>query len=294
MSEKKFKVVILTHGNAGRLLEHLSELKSVEVAGVFVETAASPKRGLRQKIKRSIRYDGFTSTMTKFAAKLLGGGTKGSEEMEDIRENQKKLSEHAERLGVPIYRVENYHSDTTIELLKEMDADLGILDGTNIIKESVFNIFRHGSINLHQGLAPLYRGGPTVFWELFNDEKEVGITIHFVAAKVDTGDIVVQKTLPLNYNFRRYGLDFENFLAEYRASLREPSLEMLVEAVRSISTGTETRTLQDTSQGTRYRLPVRKEKNELLRRLRKRLKAFKAQDIENREGSEINGNFGQL
>ncbi len=81
----------------------------------------------------------------------------------------------------------------------------------NIIKESVFSIPRFGSINIHQGLAPIYRGGPTVFWELFNGENEIGITVHFVAPKVDTGDIILQKTLPLEYDFSRYELNFENF-----------------------------------------------------------------------------------
>ncbi len=76
--------------------------------------------------------------------------------------------------------------------MKSADADLGILYGTNIIKETVFSVPKLGSINIHQGLAPLYRGGPTVFWELFNDEKEVGITVHFVAAKVDTCDITAR------------------------------------------------------------------------------------------------------
>jgi methionyl-tRNA formyltransferase len=88
---------------------------------------------------------------------------------------------------------------------------LGILYGTNIIKESVFGIPRLGSINLTKDSRRVYRGGPTVFWELFNDEKELGITIILSAAKVDTGDIILQKTLALVYDFTRYGLDLKGF-----------------------------------------------------------------------------------
>ncbi len=270
MSEKKLKVVILTHGGANRFLELLSLLETVEVAGIFVETVTAPHRSLTQKIKRSIRYDGYTATVKKFSGTLLGGVTKGAEELEGVRESQKSLDKLIENLSIPLYRVENYHTETTIELLRGVNADLGVLYGTNIIKESVFGIPRLGSINLHQGLAPFYRGGPTVFWELFNDEKELGITVHFVVSKVDTGDIILQRTVPLDYDFARYGLDFGRFLADFRASLTEPSAKLLAESVRVISVGQEKRTRQNTSLGKRYRLPIKKEKDELRRRLRVR------------------------
>ena len=67
MSEKKLKIIILTHGGAERLLELLSEIKTVEIVGVFVETATERKRSLKEKIKRSIRYDGYFATVKKFS-----------------------------------------------------------------------------------------------------------------------------------------------------------------------------------------------------------------------------------
>jgi len=233
MNSKKLKVVVLTHGGANRLLEVLSAIETVEIAGVFIETATKPNRSLKEKLKRSVRYDGYWTTAKKFSAILFGG-------------------------------------ETAMDLLKKTNADLGILYGTNIIKESVFSIPRLGSINLHQGLAPIYRGGPTVFWELFNGEKEIGITIHFVASKVDTGDIILQKTLPLEYDFSRYELDYENFLRDFRASLKEPSVQLIAEAVSLIADGREQRIKQDTTIGKRYRLPTKTEKDALLRVLKER------------------------
>ena len=176
----------------------------------------------------------------------------------------------AEKLNTPLHKVENYHAENSLKLLKETNADLGILYGTNIIKEAVFSIPRLGSINIHQGLAPIYRGGPTVFWELFNGEKELGITVHFVAPKVDTGDIILQKTVPLEYDFSRYGLDYEAFLQDFRASLKEPSAQLVAESVKLIAESKEQRTKQDTKLGKRYKLPIKSEKDALLRVLKKR------------------------
>lgn len=270
MSEKKLKVVILTHGGAGRLLELLSALENIEIVGVLVETAIAPNRSLKEKIRRSIRYDGYLATIKKFSAVIVGGATDGAEELKNARESQNELIDSAEKLKIPFYKVENYHAAEAINLLQETNADLGIVYGTNIIKESVFSVPKLGSINIHQGLAPFYRGGPTVFWELMNGEKEVGITVHFVAPKVDTGDIVLQKTVPLRYDFSRYKLDYEKFLDDFRASLKEPSAQLIVEAVNLIADGKERRTRQDTTVGKRYRLPTKTEKDALLRVLKKR------------------------
>ena len=275
MSGKKLKVIVLTHGGANRLLELLSALETVEIVGVFVETATEPQRSFRQKIKRSIRYDGYWETAKKFSAKFFGEKTKGADELETVRAGQNELRNLTDELKIPLYTVGDYHSDAAMNLLRETAADLGILYGTNIIKEKVFSIPRLGSINIHQGLAPVYRGGPTVFWELFNNEREVGITVHFVAAKVDTGDIILQKTVPLSYDFSRYDLDYAKFLDDFRATLKEPSAQLLAEAVSLISDGKEQRKKQDTSVGKRYRLPTKSEKDALLRVLKERRKKEK-------------------
>jgi len=270
MSDKKLKVIILTHGGADRLIELLFALENIEIAGVFIETVTEPKRTFKQKLKRSIRYDGYRATFRKFSAKILGGKTTGAEESESVRKSQDELEKSAAKLKIPLQRVENFHNETTINLLKETNADLGILYGTNIVKEAVFSIPRLGSINIHQGLAPFYRGGPTIFWELFNGEPEIGITVHFVAAKVDTGDIILQKPVPLEYDFSRYGLDYESFFEDFRANLKEPSVQLIAKAVGLIAEGKERRIKQDTSVGKRYRLPTKTEKNALLRVLKER------------------------
>jgi len=270
MKKEKLKVFILTHGGCEGLLELLSESDLVEISGVYVEEIREPNRSFQQKIKRSIKYDGYWETLKKFSAKFAGGKTEGADELKEVQDKQRNLDKTAENLGITLIRVENYHSNETKEALRNLDADLGVLYGTNIIRKAVFQIPRLGSINIHQGLAPLYRGGPTVFWELFNGEKEIGITVHFVAPKVDTGDLILQKTLPLEYDFDRYELDYESFLTDFRIGLKEPSSQMMADAIEQIAKGEEKRTKQDTSIGKRYRIPTKKEKDELVRILRKR------------------------
>ena len=271
MSKQKLRVVVLTHGGAERFLELLSAEEGVEIAGVFVETVTEKKRDPLEKIKRSVRYDGVLPTVKKLGGKLFG--INGRAVTDEVQTMQDALAVRTAALSIPLIKVDNYHTAESISSIRGSEADLGILYGTNIVKESVFSIPRFGSINIHQGLAPHYRGGPTVFWELLNGEDSVGITVHFVAAKVDTGDIILQETVPLEYDFAVYGSNYEEFLADFRASLVEPSSRLLVEAIRQIADGTAVRTRQDISIGKRYKLPTKSEKDELLRVLNKRQKA---------------------
>ncbi|HST24234.1 MAG TPA: formyltransferase family protein [Blastocatellia bacterium] len=267
MSKKELRLILLTHGGVEIAFERLLALDCAKVVGIFIETDTMRRVGLREKVKRSIRYDGYTATVAKFARALLG--KRASDDASAIESSRDSLREIAEAHNVPIHFVSNYHSEDSIALMRAADADLGVILGTNILKASVFKIPRFGSINVHQGLAPYYRGCPAVFWELFNGEREVGLTVHYVESKVDTGEIVLQQTVPLEYDYS-FGTDFDAFIASYREGLIGRCAQLVADAVQVIAEGTASPQPQDTSLGKRYRLPVKKEKDELRRRLRER------------------------
>jgi methionyl-tRNA formyltransferase len=193
-------------------------------------------------------------------------------------ESQNELQKIAEVHQIPFFLVDNYHADRSLELIRSTRPDLGVIYGTNIVKESVFKIPRLGSINLHQGLVPFYRGGPPVFWELYNGESELGLTVHMVETKVDSGAVILQDKVPLQYNYD-YRMDYESFIRDFCFQLRSRSAELVTEAVRQIALGTAVPKTQDSAIGKRYRLPLKKEKDELRRRLRKRQKAAVAYEV---------------
>lgn len=279
MSRDKLRLLVLTHGGIEIAMKRLLALDCAEVVGVFIETDTVRRVGWREKIRRSIRYDGYAATALKFAR----AGLQASKPVEQQTGEASRavLRQLAEAHGVPVHFVSNYHSPEAIALMRSVRADLGVVLGTNILKESVFKIPRLGSINVHQGLAPYYRGGPAVFWELFNDEPEVGLTIHFVETKVDTGDIVMQETVPLEYDFT-YGLDFETFIDDYRKRLVSRCAQLVADAVQGLAEGTAVLRPQDVSLGTRYRLPIKSEKDEMRRRLRARRKRLAATLVDQR------------
>lgn len=93
----------------------------------------------------------------------------------------------------------NINSLEFIQKLKAYRADLFVSMSFNqIFKEEIINLPRLKTINCHAGKLPYYRGRNILNWVLINDEKEFGITVHYVDEGIDTGDIILQKTYKIS------------------------------------------------------------------------------------------------
>lgn len=59
---------------------------------------------------------------------------------------------------------------------------------------------RIGCINIHSSLLPKYRGRHPIVWAMIQQEKEIGVTIHWMSEGIDEGDIIRQVITPLSIN----------------------------------------------------------------------------------------------
>ena len=68
-----------------------------------------------------------------------------------------------------------------------------ILNNSSIIlKKNILDIPNYGIINYHCAKLPQYRGAANIFWALYNFEKEINGTFHYVNEKLDAGDIILE------------------------------------------------------------------------------------------------------
>ena len=116
-----------------------------------------------------------------------------------------RLKEYAKRFKIDYLKHLNVNSDEFISNIKSYDCDLFVSMSFNqIFKSKIINLAKYKTINCHAGKLPFYRGRNVLNWVLINDEKEFGITVHYVDEGIDTGDIISQKTFPItdqdNYN----------------------------------------------------------------------------------------------
>jgi len=79
----------------------------------------------------------------------------------------------------------------TAERIRAVRPDVLVVSGAPILKPIIFNIPRLAALNVHYGVAPLYRGEHTLFWPLYlADYENIGVTLHHIDERIDGGRIV--------------------------------------------------------------------------------------------------------
>jgi methionyl-tRNA formyltransferase len=100
---------------------------------------------------------------------------------------------YAEAKGIKTFNIRNPNNKKFLAKLKELDIDIIINQSQAVLKKNLLAIPRIGVLNRHNALLPKNRGRLTPFWVLYKEEKETGVSIHFVDEGLDSGDIVIQE-----------------------------------------------------------------------------------------------------
>lgn len=127
---------------------------------------------------------------------------------------------------------EEAYDERLLRILQEKEIDLVVLAGyLKIISTKMIEEFKNRIINIHPSLLPKYGGhgyyGIHVHRAVIdNNEKESGATVHYVDTGIDTGDIILQKSIPV--------LKGDTPEALQKRVLEKVEHKILVEAIRII------------------------------------------------------------
>jgi methionyl-tRNA formyltransferase len=97
-----------------------------------------------------------------------------------------------------VLQPEKLKNQEFLEELQSLKADLQIVVAFRMLPEVVWNMPPMGSVNLHGSLLPQYRGAAPINWAVINGEKETGVTTFKLKHEIDTGDILLQESFPVN------------------------------------------------------------------------------------------------
>ena len=180
-------VVVLTSGRIGiEVAARLAGLPEVRALAV-VTTHPGPRRGTLEKARRTLRYDGPAGVMRAALARVSGRGRTGNL-ADQIRTRCP---------GAAHLHFDDLHAPEALKALAALDADLGVVAATYVLRPEVFTIPRFGCLNLHLGLAPGFRGSSPGFYEMLEGVGYGGVTVHRVTAALDGGPILAQARFPL-------------------------------------------------------------------------------------------------
>ena len=162
------------------------------------------------------------------------------------------------RPNLRLLQVDDIHATSSIAAVRDFAPDLGLSLAAPILRRALFSLPRLGTINLHKGKLPEFRGMPPAFWEIWHDQTSVGCSVHCVDDRLDTGDLIVESSLPCAPHSTVRALQLQ---------LDELGIELTTEATRTLLDGSATRRPQPAGQGATHRKPTLSQQAALRRRL---------------------------
>lgn len=109
------------------------------------------------------------------------------------------VKECAQENSLPVFQPDGFRNPDAVEALRELAPEAIVVAAYGrILPQSVLDIPRYGCINIHASLLPRLRGAAPIQWAILRGDTETGVTTMQMAAGLDTGDILMRRTTPID------------------------------------------------------------------------------------------------
>ena len=149
------------------------------------------------------------------------------------------VKEEALALGLPVIQPEKLRGSQELQQILALKPDLVVTAAFGqILPKDLLEAPRLGCINVHASLLPAYRGGAPIHQAIIDGQPKTGVTIMYMAEKLDAGDIISQREIVIEDTDHTGGM-FEKLSVVGR--------ELLKDTMPEIIAGTNERIPQDES-----------------------------------------------
>jgi methionyl-tRNA formyltransferase len=146
--------------------------------------------------------------------------------------------------GIPVYTPDDPAETGFIEKMGRIRPDmLFSFYYRHLLPQALLDLPGLGAINLHGSLLPKYRGRAPINWVLVHGETITGVTLHYMDARADHGDIIAQRSVPIA---------IEDTALTLSHKLTEAARRLLADTHPLILSGQAPRIRQDDSAATRF------------------------------------------
>lgn len=152
------------------------------------------------------------------------------------------VKRRAAELGLKVLQPAGLSDAAFMKWIEEAAPDLiAVVAYGNYLPRPLWELPRHGTINLHPSLLPKYRGAAPIPRAILNGEHETGVTIMYIGEGLDAGDIIAQERVPIPPAATCESLGIR---------LAEAGGRLLLKAVRDIEGGRAARRAQNDAEAT--------------------------------------------
>src|SRR6266542_2705880 len=104
----------------------------------------------------------------------------------------------AKEKGVPVLQPEKVRDGRLAAAIAALRPDVVCVAAYGrILGKDLLDLAPHGAVNVHGSLLPKYRGAAPIQWAIASCEAETGVSIMQMDEGLDTGDVLLQRTLPI-------------------------------------------------------------------------------------------------
>ncbi len=190
------------NGQSSRIMYH-GLVPYVDIECVILEKKPSGKIMIQRRMKKLGILKTTGQLLFLIINKLLAktSQTRVKRLISDYGLNDKSFPNNI------IRKVDSINNEETVSLLKRINPDAVVVNGTRIISKSVLSSVNAPFINTHMGITPRYRGVHGGYWALVNgDPDNCGVTVHLVDQGIDTGGVLYQDIIRADNcdNFNTY------------------------------------------------------------------------------------------
>lgn len=136
------------------------------------------------------------------------------------------------RLGLPVIQPEKLRNSEELQEILALNPDIVITAAFGqILPKDLLEAPRYGCINVHASLLPKYRGGAPIHQAIIDGEEKTGVTIMYMAEKLDAGDIISQRAITIE-DEDNTGTMFEKLSVVGKELLKE-TLPLIIEGTNN-------------------------------------------------------------
>ena len=144
--------------------------------------------------------------------------------------------------NIPVYQPEKIRNREDLDQILALQPDLIVTAAFGqILPKELLEAPKLGCINVHASLLPELRGGAPIHYAILEGKKETGITIMYMAEKLDAGDILTQAAVEITE---------EDNVGTLHDKLSAVGCELLSETLPKLINGELTGIPQDDSKAT--------------------------------------------
>lgn len=170
--------------NAVRFLVALDEHPEIELVGAFCQGRG---QGLRHRIANVLKRRGPAALAVLAWEAAVVVTTLVRHPVRELR-----FRRRAARARRHVVVVRDVHAPDVIARVRQLVPDLGLIYGSPVLRPELFEVPAFGTLGIHHGKLPQYRGKKTTFWAMYNGEPSAGVAIQRINAGLDAGEIVSQ------------------------------------------------------------------------------------------------------